>query len=217
MLDRLTATIAGTVALVTGLACSQSAPQDAALVAKWKDATMFDLKVKTLDGTDSTLAEHAGKVVLVVNVASQCGFTGQYAGLQKTYEKYKDKGLVVLGFPSGDFGGQEFGSSKEIRDFCDSRYKVTFPMFEKCRVKAGDGQSDVFAFLGTRTGELPGWNFGKYLVGRDGAPIKFYASNVAPESKTLVEAIEKALAQPAPGKADGSKPAPPADAPKKAG
>ncbi|MCE2880847.1 MAG: glutathione peroxidase [Planctomycetaceae bacterium] len=218
MIDRLVATVAATVSLVTGLACSQAVPPNAEMSAKWKDKSMFDISLKTLDGKDANLSEYAGKVVLVVNVASQCGFTGQYTGLQKTYDKYKDKGFVVLGVPSGDFGGQEFDSAQEIREFCDTRYKVTFPMFDKCRVKSGAGQSELFEFLGTKTGELPGWNFGKYLVGRDGAPVKFYASNVAPESKTMVEAIEKALAAPVPAAKpaqDGAKAAP-AEAAKKA-
>ncbi|MFM7134203.1 MAG: glutathione peroxidase [Planctomycetota bacterium] len=200
MLDRIAAIVAGTAALVTGIACSQTAPQSPELARKWKDASLFDLDARALDGTDADLGEHRGKVALVVNVASQCGLTPQYAALQQLQEKYKDRGLVVLGFPSGDFGGQEFGSAKEIREFCDARYRITFPMFEKCRVKAGEGQSDVFAMLGTKTGELPGWNFGKYIVSRDGRTAVFFASNVAPDSKRMVEAIEKALAEPAPAK-----------------
>jgi len=204
MLDRLTATVktavVGTVALVTGLACSQAAPQSAALGAKWKDASMHEIKVKTLDGKDASLSEYAGKVTLVVNVASQCGFTGQYAGLQKIYDKYKDRGFVILAFPSGDFGGQEFDDPKAIREFCSTKYSVTFPVFEKCAVKAGKDQSPVFECLGTKTGELPGWNFGKYLVSRDGKTAQFFASPVSPEAGKLVEAIEKALAEPTPAK-----------------
>lgn len=208
MLSRIAATVAGAAALITGIACSQTAPQTPELVKRWKDASLHDLKVKTLEGKDANLAEYRGKVTLVVNVASQCGMTPQYAGLQKLQEKYRDKGLVVLGFPSGDFGGQEFASAKEIREFCDTRYKVTFPMFEKCRVKAGEGQSEVFAMLGTKTGELPGWNFGKYLVSRDGTTAQFFASNVSPDSGRMIDAIEKALAAPAPAPAkDGAAPA----------
>lgn len=208
MLDRLVASIAGTVALATGLACSQAAPQDDKLVAKWKDAVFTDLKTRTLEGEDAPLAEHAGKVILVVNVASQCGFTGQYAGLQKLFETYRDRGLVVLGFPSGDFGGQEFDDPAEIRSFCDRKYKVTFPILEKSVVKAGPKQSEIFACLGTKSGELPGWNFGKYLVTRDGRRAEFFASGVAPDSARLVEAIEKALAEPAPAPAPVENPAP---------
>ena len=188
MLDRLTATVAGTVALVTGLACSQAAPQSAALASKWKDASMHEIKVKTLEGKDANLSEYAGKVTLVVNVASQCGFTGQYAGLQKLHDRFKDKGLVVLAFPSGDFGGQEFDDPKQIREFCSTKYSVTFPVFEKCKVKAGKDQSPVFECLGTKTGELPGWNFGKYLVSRDGKNAQFFASGVAPRPSTVTMA-----------------------------
>jgi len=207
MLHRLaasaTATVAATIALVTGLACSAAAPQSAELATKWKDATVHDIKVKTIDGKDANLSEYAGKVTLVVNVASQCGFTGQYAGLQKLYDKYKDQGFVVLAFPSGDFGGQEFDTSAEIKEFCSTRYNVTFPVFEKCQVKAGAaksgaagaGQSPVFEALGTKTGELPGWNFGKYLVSRDGKSAQFFPSTVAPESARMVEALEKELAK----------------------
>jgi len=208
MFDRLVATLAGAAALATGLACSQAAPRTPELEARWKDASFFDLKTTALGGGEKELAEYRGKVALVVNVASQCGFTGQYAGLQKVYEKYKDKGLVVLGFPSGDFGGQEFATSKEIRDFCDTKYRVSFPMFEKCRVKSGEGQSPVFECLGTKSGELPGWNFGKYVVSRDGKTAVFFPSTTGPDSAKLVEAIEKALAEKAPdGDAPGGKPA----------
>jgi len=195
MLDRIAATVTAAVALVTGLACSAAAPQSAELTAKWKDATVHDIKVKTLDGKDANLSDYAGKVTLVVNVASQCGFTGQYAGLQKIHDTYKDKGFVVLAFPSGDFGGQEFDTAAEIREFCSTKYSVTFPVFEKCQVKAGKGQSEVFQALGTKTGELPGWNFGKYLVSRDGKTAQFFPSTVAPDSGRMIEALEKELAK----------------------
>ena len=207
MLSHFTATVAAAVATVTGLACSQSAPQTAELSAKWKGASLFDIKAKTLEGKDADLKEYAGKVTVIVNVASQCGFTGQYAGLQKIYDRYKSQGFEVLAFPSGDFGGQEFSDPKEIREFCSSRYSVTFPVFEKCRVKAGDGQAEVFAMLGTKTGELPGWNFGKYIVSRDGKTAQFFPSSVAPESGRFIDALEKALKEPAP-----AAPAPAADA-----
>lgn len=192
------ASIVGTVSFVTGIACSQSAPQTPELTAKWKDATVHGIKVKTLDGKDANLSEYAGKVLLVVNVASQCGFTRQYTGLQKLHDTYKDRGLVVLGFPTGDFGGQEFDTAEEIREFCSSTYSVTFPLFEKCVVKAGKGQSPVFEALGTKTGQLPGWNFGKYLVSRDGKTARFYASTVSPDGAELIAAIEKALDEAAP-------------------
>jgi len=198
MLDRFIATVAGSVALVTGLACSQSAPEDAALTAKWKDATLYDLPVRTLEGEEANLREHGGKVTLVVNVASRCGLTGQYAALEKIADKYRAQGFEVLAFPSGDFGGQEFAEASQIREFCSTRYGVSFPMFEKTRVKSGEGQSPVFECLGTKTGELPGWNFGKYLVSRDGKTAQFFASTMAPDSARVIEAIEKALKEPVP-------------------
>lgn len=195
---RATAAVIATVSLVTGTACSQAAPQSPELSAKWKSATLYDMKVRTLEGKDANLSEYSGKVTLVVNVASRCGLTPQYAGLQKLYDKYKDQGLVILAFPSGDFGGQEFNDAKQIRDFCSTKYSVTFPVFEKCKVSSGKDQSPVFECLGTKTGELPGWNFGKYVVTRDGKGATFFASNTAPDSAKLVEAIEKALAEKAP-------------------
>ncbi len=156
---------------------------------------MHTITVKTLEGADTSLSQYAGKVTLVVNVASQCGLTGQYAGLQRVYDKYRDRGLVVLGFPSGDFGSQEFNDANEIRDFCTAKYSVTFPLFEKCGVVAGPTQSKVFECLGTKTGELPGWNFGKYVVSRDGRTAKFFTSTTDPEGSALAQAIEAALAQ----------------------
>jgi len=212
MLSRIATTIVGTLAFITGVACSQSAPQTPELAARWKDATMYELKVKTLEGKDANLSDYAGKVTLVVNVASQCGLTGQYAGLQKLYDKYKDRGFVILAFPSGDFGGQEFDDPKEIREFCSTKYSVTFPVFEKCKVKAGKDQSPVFECLGTKTGELPGWNFGKYLVSGDGRSAQFFASPTSPDSARLVEAIERELEKSAqkPATKPATKPAEPA-------
>jgi glutathione peroxidase len=193
MKRNITSTILGVIAAVTGFACAQSAPQNAELVQKWKDRSMYSIKATTLDGAPADLSQYQGKVVLVVNVASRCGFTGQYAGLQKLYDTYKDKGLVVLGIPSNDFGGQEPGSQKEIKEFCSSKYSVTFPMLSKEQTKPGPGQSEIYEFLGTRIGKLPGWNFSKYVVNKQGQPIAFYASNVAPDDKALVAAIEQAL------------------------
>jgi glutathione peroxidase len=202
MKRNITSTILGAIAAVTGFACAQSAPQNAELVQKWKDRSMYSIKATTLDGAPADLPQYQGKVVLVVNVASRCGFTGQYAGLQKLYDTYKDKGLVVLGIPCNDFGGQEPGSQKEIKEFCSSKYSVTFPMLSKEQTKPGPGQSEIYEFLGTRIGKSPGWNFSKYVVNKQGQPIAFYASNVAPDDKALVAAIEQAL---------GLKPAEPSD------
>jgi len=194
-LRRLVLGAATAAAAVTGFACAQTAPQNAELTQKWKDRSMYTIQTRTLEGQPANLADYKGKVVLIVNVASRCGFTPQYSDLEKLNQKFKDKGLVILGFPCNDFGGQEPGSAKEIRDFCTTTYPVTFPMMEKVQVKAGPGQSELFEFLGTRTGKLPGWNFSKYLVGKDGQPIAFYASSVKPGDAALQQAIEQALAK----------------------
>lgn len=167
-------------------------PGDADLKAK----SIFTFDAKTLEGEPARLDQYKGKVVMVVNVASRCGYTPQYEGLQKLYEQYKDKGLVILAFPSNDFGGQEPGTSKEIRDFCTSQYKVTFPLFEKVSVKPGDQQSPLFKALGAKTDQSPKWNFSKYVVSRDGTKAEFFESKVTPDAKPLREAIEKALATP---------------------
>jgi glutathione peroxidase len=188
----------GAALAVAGVACAQTAPQTPELAQKWKDKSLFTIPVNALDGADGNLGQYSGKVVLVVNCASKCGYTRQYSGLQKLWDEYKDKGLVVIGFPSNDFGGQEPGTAEEIATFCSKNYGVTFPMMAKCQTKAGDGQSPVFEFLGTRTGKLPGWNFCKYLVGKDGQPISFYASGIGPDSEELKKAIDAALAAAAP-------------------
>lgn len=190
---RLKTAAASLVLAITGIACTQTAPQDPALVAKWKDMNLYSMKTKTLEGQDIDLGQFKGKVTLVVNVASRCGMTPQYKGLEKLYGDLKDRGLVVLGFPCNDFGGQEPGTADEIRSFCSKNYGVTFPMFAKAQTKPGAGQSEIYEFLGTRTGKLPGWNFGKYLVDRDGQPIAFFDSRTAPDDKALLEAIDKAL------------------------
>jgi glutathione peroxidase len=154
--------------------------------------SFYALQTTTLQGRPANLADYAGKVTLVVNVASKCGYTPQYAGLQKLHDELKGRGFSVLGFPSNDFGAQEPGTAEEIATFCQKNYGVTFPMFAKVVTKAGEGQSPIYAFLG-KGGELPAWNFGKYLVGRDGKVIAYFPSKVAPESKELRDAIEKAL------------------------
>jgi glutathione peroxidase len=137
---------------------------------------------------------YQGKVVVIVNTASKCGYTRQYAGLEALYKKYKDRGLVVLGFPSNDFGQQEPGTEAEIKDFCRLTYGVEFPMFEKVRVVAPD-TSPLYLSLHDLTGTAPQWNFHKYLLGRDGRPIGSYKSAVEPDAETFVNAIETALTQ----------------------
>ena len=156
-------------------------------------ASFYDLKTSTLDGKPADLAQYRGKVAVVVNVASKCGYTPQYAGLEKLHRELADKGVAVLGFPSNDFGGQEPGTAAEIQEFCRLKYDVTFPLFEKVVTKAGPGQSPVYAFLGT-SGSLPGWNFGKYVIGRDGKVVAFFPSKVTPDAPELRAAIDKALA-----------------------
>ena len=156
--------------------------------------SLYDLKVTTLAGKPADLADYKGKVTLVVNVASQCGYTPQYAGLETLYRELAPKGVVILGFPSNDFGGQEPGTAEEIGQFCQKNYGVTFPMFAKVVTKAGANQSPVYAFLG-ESGMLPQWNFSKYVVDRDGKVEAFFPSRVAPDAPELRAAIEKALAR----------------------
>jgi glutathione peroxidase len=157
--------------------------------------SLYDMKVTTLSGQQADLAAYRGKVVLVVNVASQCGYTPQYAGLEKLHREFGPKGFAVLGFPSNDFGGQEPGTAEEIGQFCQKNYGVTFPMFAKLVTKAGPGQSPVYAFLG-ESGVLPQWNFSKYVVDKNGKVTAFFPSRVAPDAPELRAAIEKALAAP---------------------
>jgi glutathione peroxidase len=156
--------------------------------------SFYAMKTTTLAGQPADLAQYNGKVALVVNVASQCGLTPQYAGLQKLYDELKDKGFVILGFPSNDFGGQEPGTPDEIAGFCKKNYGVTFPMFSKLVTKAGADQSPIYGYLG-KTGSLPTWNFAKYLLDKDGKVVKFFNSKVTPEDPELRAAIEGALAK----------------------
>jgi len=153
--------------------------------------SLYDLKVNSLDGKPVDLATYKGHVVLVVNTASKCGFTPQYAGLEKLYTDYKDKGFFILGFPANDFGHQEPGTAQEIATFCSTKYNVTFPMFEKVVTK-GDGQSPVYQFLTTGF-PPPSWNFCKYLIDPNGKVLQFFPSKVTPESKELRDAIDAAL------------------------
>ena len=153
--------------------------------------SFYDLTANTLDGKPVHLSDYKGKVALVVNTASECGYTPQYAGLEKLYESYKDKGVVVLGFPSNDFGGQEPGTAAEIKSFCEKKFHVTFPMFAKIKV-VGEGQSPVYTFLAADHGE-PKWNFHKYVVGKDGQVRAAFASAVKPDSPELKSAIDSAL------------------------
>jgi len=154
--------------------------------------SFYAITVPDLDGAPFDLARLAGRVSLVVNVASECGFTPQYAGLQALHERYAPEGFTVLGFPSNDFGGQEPGSPDEIRGFCDREYGVTFPLFAKSQTRPGPGQSPAWGRLG-ESGQLPAWNFYKFLVGRDGQVAAVFPTSVPPDARQLREAIERAL------------------------
>lgn len=147
------------------------------------------------DEKPQSLCQYSGKVVLVVNTASFCGFTGQYKGLEDLYTRYKDKGLVVLGFPSNDFS-QETGSNQQIANFCENTFGVKFPMFTKTTVKGAEA-SPLYRQLAQQSGTAPRWNFHKYLLGRDGKLVDQYSSLTAPDNKGLVRAIEQQLALPA--------------------
>ena len=152
--------------------------------------------MKSIDGTDVDLGSYQGKVVLVVNVASRCGATPQYEGLQALYEKYKDKGFVVLGFPANDFGAQEPGSDDQIKEFCTSKYDVSFPMFSKITVKGADKPKlyQVLTETADPAGDI-GWNFEKFLIGKDGKVAGRFKTRVSPDDAALVAAIEAALAK----------------------
>lgn len=151
------------------------------------------LRVNALDGKPVDLSSYRGKVTLIVNVASECGYTPQYSGLQQLHAELAPRGFAVLGFPSNEFGAQEPGSPEQIRTFCTTKYAVAFPLFAKMETKAGPQQSPVYQALGAATGKLPNWNFCKYLVGKDGAVLGFYPSKVAPDAPELRTAIDRAL------------------------
>jgi glutathione peroxidase len=158
--------------------------------------TVYDFTAETIDGQPKPLSAYKGQVLLIVNTASKCGFTKQYAGLEPLYEKYKDRGLVVLGFPANNFMGQEPGTNEEIQQFCSLKYNVTFPMFGKISVKGSD-MHPLYAWLTAHPNGAPvSWNFNKFLIGRDGNLIAHFGSRTAPESEELIAAIEKALNQP---------------------
>lgn len=159
------------------------------------DMSFHDFTMNAIDGKPTALSSFKGKVVLVVNTASECGYTPQYAGLVRLHEKLRDKGFSVLGFPSNDFGAQEPGSDAEIVQFCDSRFKVSFPLFSKSVVKGG-GKSPLYAFLtqAPPAGEVK-WNFEKFLIGKDGKVAGRYPSSVDPEDTKLAADIEAALAR----------------------
>lgn len=162
------------------------------------EKSIFDFTLNTIDGQPAPLVGYKGKVVMLVNVASRCGYTPQYTALESIYEKYKDKGFVILGIPANNFGAQEPGTNQEIKTFCSSKYNVTFPMMSKVSVKGGD-KTPLYQFLTDKTaspktgGEIQ-WNFTKFLVGPDGQIIARFEPAVTPDSPEITAAIEKALA-----------------------
>ena len=157
---------------------------------------LYKIAVKDIDHKDTSLGAYQGKVLLVVNVASKCGFTPQYTALQAVYEKYKDKGLVILGFPCNQFGSQEPGTDEQIKLFCSTKYNVTFPLFDKIEVN-GSNRHPLYTALAGSDSPFPGdikWNFTKFLIGRDGTILKRFDSKTTPDSPEVTAAIEAALA-----------------------
>ena len=155
-------------------------------------SSVHEFTLPSIDGAPAPLSAYKGKVALIVNVASQCGYTPQYAGLEKLYEKYKDKGFVVLGFPANNFGAQEPGTNDEIKTFCTRNYNVTFPMYSKISVKGSD-KAPLYKFLTDSAGGEVKWNFTKFLVDENGKVISRFESAVEPDSSELAGAVEKAL------------------------
>ncbi len=168
----------------------------AAGLASAAEKSVLDIPLKDIDGKDTSLKAYAGKVLLVVNVASRCGLTKQYKELQALHEKFKDQGFSVVGFPCNDFGAQEPGTNEEIKTFCSTKYKVSFPLFDKLHVK-GEEQHPLYTALTGKDGAFPGdvkWNFGKFLIGKDGKPLQRFEPKTTPDDTTVVSAIEKAIA-----------------------
>lgn len=169
----------------------------AAPIVSGAPKNIYAFKMKDIDGHQIHLNKFKGKVLLVVNVASKCGFTPQYAGLEKLYREYKDKGVVILGFPANNFASQEPGTDSEIKQFCTSKYDVTFPMFSKISVK-GDDQAALYHWLITnsdRPGDDIEWNFTKFVIGKDGHVFRRLKPQDSPDSPALRQAIDEALAQ----------------------
>jgi len=155
-------------------------------------STIYEFTMNSIDGKPSSLADYKGKVVLLVNVASKCGYTPQYAGLEALYRKYKDDGFVIVGVPANNFGGQEPGTNEEIKTFCKRNYDVTFPMLAKVSVKGAD-KAPLYEYLTSTGGGEIKWNFTKFLIARDGKAVARFEPSVKPDSPELVEAVEKAL------------------------
>ena len=188
------ALLAPALGLLSALACASAEAEEK------KPASVLDFKVKDIDGKDVDLAKYKGEVLLVVNTASLCGLTPQYKELEEVYETYKAKGFEVLAFPANEFGKQEPKGNAEIKEFCTSTYKVTFPLFAKIVVK-GEGIHPLYQFLTSRetdpkfSGPI-GWNFAKFLVNRKGEVVARFKSDDTPDSEAVIKAIEAALAEP---------------------
>ena len=183
-----------TLFIAAGCLMSDSVPQ-----AELKNKSVLDFKMKDIDGKDVKLKKYKGNVLLVVNTASKCGYTPQYEGLQATFDKYKTQGFYVLGFPANNFGGQEPGTAAEIKEFCTTKYKVSFPMFAKISVK-GDDQDPLYKFLTSKetnpnfAGDIK-WNFNKFLIDRKGNVVARFDSKEKPDGEAVTAAIEKYLAE----------------------
>mgnify|MGYP002350182210 CR=1 FL=1 len=190
----LASLLLGLGAAATGLPAAAQTPTPQATAAAPACPALLQHGFDRLqDEKPQSLCQYTGKVVLVVNTASFCGFTKQYEGLEDLYARYQARGLVVLGFPSNDFGNQEPGNNQAIADFCENTFGVKFPMFSKTSV-VGRNTNPLFRQLAARTGESPRWNFHKYLIGRDGQTVHSYGSGVEPKNPALVKDIEKLLA-----------------------
>ena len=192
----LAALLSGAIAVASPKARGNEMPSSSSKheipAAKFCPELLKGTYPKLQDDSPQSLCQYAGKVVLVVNTASYCGFTRQYDGLERLYDRYKSQGLVILGFPSNDFGQQEPDSNKKIADFCRNTYGIKFPMFAKSSVRGSDA-NPLFKQLAKQTGEAPSWNFHKYLISRDGRQVMSFGSQIAPESKSMTEAIEQML------------------------
>lgn len=166
------------------------------LAGRAEDPKLYSIPLKDIDGKATSLKPYAGKALLIVNVASKCGNTKQYKELEAVWRKYKDQGLVVLGFPANDFGAQEPGTNDEIKEFCSSKYDVTFPLFDKIHVK-GPEKHPLYSELTGDGSPFPGdvkWNFGKFLVGRDGKIVARFEPKVKPDAEEVISTVEKTLA-----------------------
>ena len=183
--------------LMLGVACASLVCGSLVCGAAAPPKSIYDFTMKSIDGQQVSLGSYSGKVVLLVNVASKCGFTPQYAGLEALYEKYKDRGLVIVGIPANNFAQQEPGTNDENKKFCSNRYNVTFPMMAKVSV-LGDDQTPLYSFLTDKSadpqfaGDIK-WNFTKFLFGRDGQPVARFEPNVTPDSPQVTAAVEAAL------------------------